>query len=300
MAPVRESGRMTAKRLTTKEAKRMADPREAMYIRVARTIRTDIEAGRIRHGDVLPSTRELAAQWWVSVYTINEAMKQLTAEGLVVSKSRSQRAVHAPTQEVRGRKLRPHRPAVILIGGYAGSGKSELGRMIARESGWPVLDKDTLTRPVVEAALEVMGASPHDRESETYISAVRPREYEALEEATQEQVECGNSAVAAAPFLKEFRDQSWIDRMQATYTALDTQLVWVWVRCDAESMHTYLRRRGAARDAAKLADWKTYLRGVDLDFRPPVEDYVLIDNSLHSPPLQKQAAQLVKDVMRHP
>src|SRR5699024_3968015 len=260
MAPVRESGRMTAKRLTTKEAKRMADPREAMYIRVARTIRTDIEAGRIRHGDVLPSTRELAAQWGVSVYTINEAMKQLTAEGLVVSKSRSQRAVHAPTQEVRGRKLRPHRPAVILIGGYAGSGKSELGRMIARESGWPVLDKDTVTRPVVEAAREVVGASPLDRAVETSRAAVGARGGEAREEPTQEHVEGGNSAVSAAPFLKELRDQSWTDRVRATCTALDTQLARAWVRCDAESMHTYLRRRGAARDAAKLADWKTYLR----------------------------------------
>ena len=270
---------------------------EAMYERVARDIRTDIEAGRLRHGQVLPSTRELARQWDVSVYTISEAMKMLAKDGKVISKSRSQRVVHAPEQEdVRGRKLRLHRPAAVLIGGYAGSGKSELGRMIARESGWPVLDKDTITRPVVEAALEVLGSSPHDRESETYLSTVRPREYEALDAATQEQVECGNSAIATAPYIREFSDPSWVGRMQATYAALDAQLVLVWVYCDPESMHTYLRRRGAARDAVKLAAWNTYLEGIDLDLRPPVE-HVLIENSLDSAPLQTQAAQLVKDVM---
>lgn len=269
---------------------------EAMYERVARNIRTDIEAGRLRHGQVLPSTRELAKQWSVSVYTINEAMRLLAADGKIINKARSQRVVHDPEQEIRGRKIRLHRPAILLIGGYAGSGKSELGRMIARESGWPILDKDTITRPVVESALTVLGVSPHDRESSTYLSNVRPREYEALAAAIQEQVECGNSVIATAPFIREFNDSAWIERMHAAYTALDARVIFVWVSCDPESMHTYLRRRGAARDMAKLAAWDDYLASIDVDFRPPVE-HVRIENSLNSEPLQTQAAQLVKDVM---
>ena len=36
-------------------------------------------------------------------------------------------------------------------------------------TGWPMLDKDTMTRPVVEAALEITGQPPNDRESETYL-----------------------------------------------------------------------------------------------------------------------------------
>jgi DNA-binding transcriptional regulator YhcF (GntR family)/predicted kinase len=287
---------------TTRENSYMApDPThpraEAMYERVARGIRTDIEAGRLRHEQVLPSTRELATQWKVSVHTISEAMKVLVKDGKVISTSRSKRVVHAPEQEdSRGRRLRLHRPAAILIGGYAGSGKSELARIIARESGWPVLDKDTITRPVVEAALEVLGSSPHDRESDTYLSVVRPREYEALDASTREQVECGNSVVASAPYIREFGDASWVQRMQASYAALDAQLVLVWVHCDPESMHTYLRRRGAARDAAKLAAWDQYLASIDLDLRPPV-DHVVIENSLDSAPLQTQAAKLIKEVM---
>lgn len=271
--------------------------REAMYERVARDIRTDIEAGRWRHGQVLPSSRVLADRWGVSVYTITEAMKILVAEERVTSKSRSQRVVNAPEQEdVRGRNLRRHQPAVLLIGGYAGSGKSELGRMIARETGWPILDKDTITRPVVEEALEVLGSSPHDRESDTYLSKIRPREYEALSSAITEQVECGNSAIATAPFVAEFQDQAWIDRIQATCQGMAAQAVFVWVKCEADSMHTYIRRRGAARDTAKLANWSEYVSGLDMDFHPPV-DHLRVENSLDSRPLQEQAVQLVKEVM---
>lgn len=285
---------------TMKELWYMAEAmrREAMYERVARAIRTDIEAGRLRHGQVLPSTRELATEWRTSVHTISEAMRLLVEDGKVLSKSRSQRVVHAPDQEeARGEVHRLQKPVVILIGGYAGSGKSELARMVARETGWAVLDKDTLTRPVVEAALEILGVSPHDRESETYLSKVRPREYEAVAAAIEEQLECGNSAIASAPFLQEFTDVSWIHRIQATCTALNAESLFVWVRCDPQSMHTYIRRRGAARDAAKLAAWEEYVSNLDLGFRPPVE-HVAVENSLNSAPLQAQAAQLVKDVMR--
>ncbi|MET0415024.1 MAG: hypothetical protein ABW022_03255 [Actinoplanes sp.] len=77
-------------------------------------------------------------------------MKVLIEEGLVVSESRSKRTVHAPGQRQRN-EVRTVTPHVVLIGGYAGSGKSELGRIIARETGWPMIDKDTITRPVVEA-----------------------------------------------------------------------------------------------------------------------------------------------------
>ncbi|WP_262391573.1 GntR family transcriptional regulator [Nocardiopsis sp. CNR-923] len=262
---------------------------------MARNIRNDIEAGVLRHGQVLPSTRELARQWEVSVFTITEAMKLLVEEGLVISKSRSQRVVNAPDQ---GRRLgiRLRTPNVIFVGGYAGSGKTELGRIIARSTGWPLLDKDTLTRPVVEAALEVLGCSPHDRESETYLTKIRPREYEALAAAARENVECGTSVIVTAPFIRELNDPAWIDRVKATYSSLESKTTFVWVYCDEETMHTYIRHRGAARDAAKLADWEGYLAGIRADFRPPV-DHVLIDNSASSSPLQIQADQLLKEIL---
>src|SRR5690625_4130486 len=131
---------------------------EPLHRQVARHVENDIAAWKLRHGDRLPSTRELARQWEVSPYTINEAMDLLSERGLVVSRPRAGRIVQAPEHVPKHeQRERPTNPRVILIGGYAGSGKTELGRIIARETGWPILDKDTLTRPVVETALEILG-----------------------------------------------------------------------------------------------------------------------------------------------
>lgn len=264
---------------------------EALHVQIARHVRNDIAAGVLRDGDVLPSTRELAERWQVSVFTINEAMKLLIDEGLVVSKSRSNRIVRAP-DDLRPRTVRLSHPQVVLIGGYAGSGKSELGRILARETGWPVLDKDTLTRPVVETALEALGRSPHDRESDTYLSEVRPREYEALAAAVVENVECGNSAVVTAPFIREFADSAWLSRLHAEYSALNAQITLVWVHCDVDTMRTYLRRRGAARDHGKLSDWPRYVESIETTFRPGMP-HIVIDNCASGLPLQEQARKLL-------
>ena len=268
---------------------------ETQTQQIARSIRQEIEAGILRDGEALPSTRDLAAQWGVSVFTISEATKILVNQGLLVTKSRSKRVVHAPDQAHRT-EVRPAAPHVVLIGGYAGSGKTELGRILVRETGWPLLDKDTLTRPVVEAALELIGLSPNDRESDTYFTQIRPREYEALIGATSENVDCGNSVLVTAPFIREFSNPPWVSRVQATYAAMNAVTTLVWVYCDPDTMLTYLRHRGAARDAAKIADWPGYLKTIDIHFRPP-EPYVVIENSASSPPLQGQAKDLLRSVL---
>jgi hypothetical protein len=159
-----------------------------------------------------------------------------------------------------------------------------------------MLDKDTLTRPVVEAALEILGCSPHDRDSEQYLSRIRPREYEALINAMTENVRSGNSAIVTAPFIREFKDTAWLDRIEATCIDLGAKVSIVWVYCDVETMHTYIRHRGAARDASKLDDWPSYTAKIDIDFRPPVRHFT-IDNSASGAPLQKQARELVAEVI---
>jgi hypothetical protein len=40
-------------------------------------------------------------------------------------------------------------PMLLVIGGYAGSGKTELGRLLATMTGWPLLDKDILTHGLI-------------------------------------------------------------------------------------------------------------------------------------------------------
>ncbi|MGC5017448.1 hypothetical protein [Micromonospora sp. DT47] len=70
----------------------------------------------------------------------------------------------------------------------------------------------------------------------------------------------------------------------------------MWVYCDPDTMNLYLRRRGAARDAAKLADWAGYLDCIDTEFRPLVE-HTVINNCASARPLQDQAEALVKSLI---
>jgi predicted kinase len=141
-----------------------------------------------------------------------------------------------------------------------------------------------------------VGGSPHDRESDIYQNVIRPREYEALMAAAIENVECGLSVIVTAPFIREFTDATWIERIRANFVSKGASTSVVWIRCDAGTMHTYIRHRGAARDAAKLADWPGYLASIDLDIRPRGPHFV-VDNSVSSTPLQDQARDLLKAIL---
>jgi predicted kinase len=264
---------------------------------VTHQLRQDIHAGRFKDGEVLPTTKALAIEFGVSDFTVSTAIKPLEKEGLIEAKSRIMRVVRLPGPRPMAFP-RPDRPQAVLIGGYAGSGKSELGRVLARHSGWALLDKDTMTRPLVEMALETLDRSPHDRESSTYLTVVRPREYEALEVTVLENIECGASVITSAPYLREFTDPGWLRRTESAVTSRGADLTLVWVRADLESMQTYIRRRGAARDATKLEDWQRYVAGVNLDFRPGM-NHELIDNSISTTTgtLTDQAQQLLANIL---
>jgi len=154
------------------------------------------------------------------------------------------------------------------------------------------IDKDTITGPVVEVALEALGRPASDRESPVYLSQVRPREYEALIATAHDNVSCGAGAILVAPFLRECADPAWLARELGRFADEGASVTVVWVTCDAESMHAYLRGRGAPRDAHKLGAWDEYLASIDLAFRPIV-DHVVINSSAGADPLQTQAERLV-------
>ncbi|GAB3212549.1 AAA family ATPase [Nocardia tengchongensis] len=267
---------------------------EARKSQIAREIRNDIEAGRLRPGDRLPSGRDLAAQWSVGLGTVNAALEQLSSEGLVVSRPRSGRVV-ADLAAMVGDKPRPARPRAVYIGGYAGSGKTEVGRTLARETGWAMLDKDSITRSVVDAALVQLGSTIADRESKTYLEVVRPAEYQCLEATVAENISCGVSAIATAPYLRELTSRSWLERTAATLHSLGAGMSVIWIRCSGESMRSYIERRGAARDTWKLANWDQYLEGVDEEFVPPWP-HTLIKNNPTDEPIQAQVKSFLRSL----
>jgi predicted kinase len=192
----------------------------------------------------------------------------------------------------------PHKPCVVLVGGYAGSGKTEFARFLTQLTGWPLVDKDPLTRPLVELLLTSLGSQPHDRHTEIYRDRVRPAEYAALMQSVYSNVNCQISTVVTAPFIAELTDAEWMQRLINRCSAQGVDVAPIWVRCDMESMHEYISSRGAARDAWKLERWDEYLETVNLDLRPVVP-HLVVDNRLGSAiSLADQARQAIGAMSR--
>jgi predicted kinase len=166
-----------------------------------------------------------------------------------------------------------------MVGGYAGSGKSEFSRFISQLTGWPVLDKDPITRPLVERLLVELGGDPNDRHSDVYREQVRPLEYQCLLETAYANIDCAISTVLTAPFVAEATDARWMRRLINRCEARGVTVVVVWIHCDLDTMHENISFRSAARDSWKLQNWETYSAGLDLDLRPVVP-HLSVDNRL--------------------
>ncbi|MGR6997231.1 AAA family ATPase [Yinghuangia aomiensis] len=177
----------------------------------------------------------------------------------------------------RGGGLSRHRTTLTLVGGYAGSGKSELARFLGMVTAWAVLDKDTLTRPMVEQLLRAHGADPDDRHSELYAEHVRPYEYRCLMDAAWDNLGCGVSVVLDAPFVGQFSDPGVDARThrpvcgRARHAAQRLGRPRPGVDAGAH------RVPRTPRDAWKLRNWDAYAAGLDPGMRP-VTPHFVVDN----------------------
>jgi predicted kinase len=198
----------------------------------------------------------------------------------------------------RSQERRDDRLSLTLVGGFAGSGKSEFARFLSGVTGWTILDKDTMTRALVEQLLLALGCDSNDRHSETYLTKVRPHEYRVLLDQAFENLDCGSSTILTAPFLREFADEAWLRRVQNKCRMLNAVFTVVWLKCDADSMYDYVRFRGASRDAWKLANWDDYLSGINPDFEPNFP-HCTVDNRLNAAvALAEQARNIARQVNR--
>ncbi len=176
---------------------------------------------------------------------------------------------------------RANAPALVLVAGFAGSGKTEFGRFISEITGWALLDKDTLTRPLAESLLLSLDADPNDRHTATYLDRIRPLEYRCLFDAVFDNLQLGISTVATAPFIREVTDTRQLERIKTRCARRGASVAVVWMHCDPDSMRDYLETRDAARDTWKLSYWDDYLASIDPGQRPLCTHYV-VDNSRHA------------------
>ena len=170
-------------------------------------------------------------------------------------------------------------PALVLVGGYAGSGKTEFARFLSSLTGWAFLDKDALTRRMTERLLASMAADPHDRHTDLYKTQVRPHEYRVLMTTAYANIDAGVSIILAAPFIAELNSAGWLERLTHRCQARGVEVAAIWVHSDLDTMHEYIEVRDAPRDHWKLAHWDEYASTLNTEEPPPGVHHT-IDNRL--------------------
>ena len=157
------------------------------------------------------------------------------------------------------------KPQLIIVIGITGTGKSVIGKRIAKSKGFTYIDKDTATTALTEVILENLSPlkDKHERESSYYLEVVRPLAYKSMLHIALENIELGNSVVVAATFDEELKNADFLEEneyMEAIRKLADIKVVHVHV--DHPTLLKRLIARNEERDRWKLANWDTYVKEV--------------------------------------
>ena len=137
---------------------------------------------------------------------------------------------------------------IVVVAGPAGSGKSTLGRQLAKALRLPYLDLDTITNPVLEALGDSFLGQLHWNDFRLR-EIIRPARYRALRETLAEQVAVGIGAVVVAPFTAELLGGTEWDELVESAGSVP---VVVWIRASPGLLAQRRAARAADRDALSI------------------------------------------------
>ena len=140
-------------------------------------------------------------------------------------------------------------PAVYVVAGVAGSGKSTVGRALARRTGAVLLDQDILTNPLMAQIARSAGVAGHDFDHPALADPeVRQARYECLLDTGRDNVELGRTVVLVAPFTQEVADRDAWAQLCAPFGAIPVVLL--WVTAPPQVIAERRRHRSLPRDLA--------------------------------------------------
>jgi predicted kinase len=163
-------------------------------------------------------------------------------------------------------------PAVVITG-WPATGKSTVGRELARRLGGALVDQDTATAPLVAVVADLVGV--HDLTDHRLAGLTRQARYETVTALAEENLEVGVPVVLVAPFTEERRDLNAWTTLEARLRAAGGSPLLVWLRLDPATVVDRLRDRGAARDTAKATDLAEFTASLDLS--EPAGPHLTVD-----------------------
>ena len=168
-------------------------------------------------------------------------------------------------------------PAVLLSGAPA-SGKSTLSHLVAQALRAAVIDQDVVTGPLVDVVARLAGVD--DLDDPRLAGLTRVPRYRVVLDVAVDNLTAGMPVVVVAPFTAERSDPAAWSATHSRLTAAGGKPLLVWLRLSPDEVLHRLRERGAARDAAKLADETAYLAGLAVTCAPPVVPHLALDATL--------------------
>ncbi len=161
---------------------------------------------------------------------------------------------------------------LIVITGCAGSGKTTMGKELARQLGYAYIDKDTVTRDFTDYILVKSGSSRGDRESDLYRNDILPIEYKITFKLCREILSCGSNVVLTIPFIGQIKDWSkWLGIKNQAKIEDSIDVRFIWIKHDIDKEKKNIKKRNASRDEYKLSHWDEY--AVSIDGIEPTEAY---------------------------
>ncbi|MFI6959659.1 AAA family ATPase [Nocardia sp. NPDC050408] len=151
---------------------------------------------------------------------------------------------------------------VTIVCGFPASGKSTAARHLTDVMGAVLIDKDSFATELEESVMTELTGDPHDRDSSVYARVINPHIYSAL---IRHALITGHRApvVVDAPFLGHVRGAaqqgiSLAEYIGSSVSAPARQVQTIWVSAEPDQIRERMARRGAPRDAGKLANWDAY------------------------------------------
>jgi sugar-phosphatase len=171
-----------------------------------------------------------------------------------------------------------------VVAGPAGSGKTTLGRALARHLRVPLVDLDSVTNPLLDGLGDLVAPGGHWNE-EGRRARVRPARYAALRAVAADQVAAGLDVVLVAPFTAELRGgPEWTLLTEALAPA---PVRVAWLRAERALLEQRVGQRREARDGVRTA--------AELD--PPAVPHLVVDAAAATP---EQLVRLLDDAAGYP
>jgi predicted kinase len=146
--------------------------------------------------------------------------------------------------------------AVVVVTGAPATGKSTLGRLLARRLQAALIDQDVATGPLVAVIQQLVGLD--DLDDERLAGLTRTARYEVMTALAIDNLTAGRPVVLVAPYTAERADDQAWTRLAARFADAGGSPLLVWLSLEPDEIVRRLQARGAVRDREKLTDASTY------------------------------------------